>query len=140
MGEDRSKKVNPFGVGFLPKCSSEETRGGFVDPGNNFPSPKETVHFRVTGAGEEQDVSVGTKPLSLLRLSYTTLQCPFDNRCTISSVVFSSSHALQQLSSLNREKESTVSPTSIKAPHTHTIAVCHTWLTPGQHLLGKAEE
>lgn len=141
MGEDRSKKANPFGVGFLPKCSSEETRGSFVDPGDSFPSPKETVHFRATGAGEKTEASAGIKPLSLLWLSYTTLECPFDNRCTITSgFFFSSNHALQQLSSLNKEKESAVSPTSIKALHTHTITVCHTWLIPGQHLLGEAEE
>lgn len=66
MGEDRSKKANPFGVGFLPKCSSEETRGSFVDPGDSFPSPKETVHFRATGAGEKTEASAGIKPLSLL--------------------------------------------------------------------------
>lgn len=62
MGEDRSKKANPFGVSFLLKHSSEDTRGGFVDPGNGFPSPKATVHFRVTRAGEEQEVSLATKP------------------------------------------------------------------------------
>lgn len=98
------------------------------------PLRKLLTAFRLTGAGEEQDASVGTKPLSLLWLSYTTLQCLFDNRCTITSGVFSSSHALRQLSSLNGEKENAVPPTSIKAPHTHTR------LTPGHHLLGKAEE
>lgn len=69
MGEDRQKNPNPFGVGFLPKCFSEDTRGRSVDPGNGFPSPKDSVLFRVTGAGEEQDASVGTKPFSLLGLS-----------------------------------------------------------------------
>lgn len=64
MGEDRSKNANPF-----PERSSEETRGRSIDPGNGFPSPKNSVHFRVTGAGEEQDVSVGTKTFSLLGLS-----------------------------------------------------------------------
>lgn len=40
-----------------------------VDPGNGFPSPKDSAHFRVTGAGEEQDASIGTKTFSLLGMS-----------------------------------------------------------------------
>lgn len=69
MGEDGFKKANPFGAGFLPKCFSKDTRGRSVDPGNGFPSPNDSAHFRVTGAGEEQDASVGTKTFSLLGLS-----------------------------------------------------------------------
>lgn len=122
-----------------PNVPQRRKRGRFAHPDNGFLSPKETVHFRVMGAGEGQDVSVGTKPLSLLWLSYATLQCLFDNMynnfrsfllqpCTLAALW------------LNREKESTISPASIKAPHTHTVAVCHTWLTSGQHLLVKAEE
>lgn len=69
MGEDGFKKANPFGAGFLPKCFSEDTRGRSVDPGHGFPSPNDSVHFRVPGAGEEQDASAGTKTFSLLGLS-----------------------------------------------------------------------
>lgn len=140
MGGDRSKKASPFGVGFLPKHFSGGTRGRFVDSGNGFPPPKETLHFRVTSAGEEQDLSVGTKPLSLLWLSYTTMQHPFDNRWTLTSGIFSSSYALQHLSSLSWEKENTVS-LNLHESSSHTQSLfCHTWLTPGQHPLGNAED
>ena len=88
------KKANPFGLGFLAKHSSEESRGRLFEPANAFPSTKETAHFGVTGAGAQQEASVGTKPLSLIWLSYTTFQCPFNNRYTITSGVFSSSLAL----------------------------------------------
>lgn len=93
-----------------PNVPQRRKRGRFAHPGNGFLSPKETVHFRVMGAGEGQDVSVGTKPLSLLWLSYATLQCLFDNRCTITSGVFSSSHALWQLSWLNRKRAQYLQP------------------------------
>lgn len=62
MGEDRSKEENPFGVSFWLQHSSEDTRGGFVDPGNGLPSPKATVHFGASRAGEEQEVPFAVKP------------------------------------------------------------------------------
>lgn len=119
MGEDRSKNANPFGVGFLPKRSSEETRGRSIDPGNGFPSPKNSVHFRVTGAGEEQDVSVSTKTFSLLGLSVCNVRLISD----VQQPQESSPPAVPFSSSLYWE--STVPPTSTKALHTHTITMCH---------------
>lgn len=134
MGEDRSKNANPFGVGFLPKRSSEETRGRSIDPGNGFPSPKNSVHFRVTGAGEEQDVSVSTKTFSLLGLSVCNVRLISD----VQQPQESSPPAVPFSSSLYWE--STVPPTSTKALHTHTQSQCAIWLIPGQHFFWKAEE
>lgn len=119
MGEDRLKKGNPSGAGFMPKCFSEDTRGRSADPAMAL------HHLRILSISEWL-VLVKNKMLLLVQrllIAWAVcLQCPLDIRCTKPQ---ESSPAMHFSSSVYWE--STVSASSTKLfTHTHTTTECHT--------------